>query len=238
MNFSVKALNNKSSSKIQDIFDIEPQKALIPPHGHVFASVTFSPKEIRTFECIFEANVESSVKSKPLRNSFKLISHFARDRNFKIHAPIFHWSIFNFFDSFSISGDGALPRINILYPTLNDVLGNGILNFVRMPVGQTQTLPFSLVNVGTLAAQIHIDLEDRENFRLIPCNDKGNKILIQSDMSHTHGSTMTHTAQVTLEPTAEAHMMVVFKSNQVGTFNSHISITVLDNEVGFKKAPF
>ena len=104
-----------------------------------------------------------------------------------------------------------------------------------MPVGQTQTLPFSLVNVGTLAAQIHIDLEDRENFRLIPCNDKGNKILIQSDMSHTHGSTMTHTAQVTLEPTAEAHMMVVFKSNQVGTFNSHISITVLDNEVGFKK---
>ena len=70
VNFSVKALNNKSSSKIQDIFDIEPQKALIPPHGHVFASVTFSPKEIRTFECIFEANVESSVKSKPLRNSF------------------------------------------------------------------------------------------------------------------------------------------------------------------------
>ena len=142
---------------------------------------------------------------------------------------------FKFVHSFSISGDGALPRINILYPTLNDVLGNGILNFVRMPVGQTQTLPFSLVNVGTLAAQIHIDLEDRENFRLIPCNDKGNKILIQSDMSHTHGSTMTHTAQVTLEPTAEAHMMVVFKSNQVGTFNSHISITVLDNEVGFKK---
>ena len=153
------------------------------------------------------------------------------------YALIFDWSISNFFKSFSISGDGALPRINILYPTLNDVLGNGILNFVRMPVGQTQTLPFSLVNVGTLAAQIHIDLEDRENFRLIPCNDKGNKILIQSDMSHTHGSTMTHTAQVTLEPTAEAHMMVVFKSNQVGTFNSHISITVLDNEVGFK-SPF
>ena len=93
MNFSVKALNNKSSSKIQDIFDIEPQKALIPPHGHVFASVTFSPKEIRTFECIFEANVESSVKSKPLRNSFKLISHFARDRDFKIRA---HFLLVNF----------------------------------------------------------------------------------------------------------------------------------------------
>ena len=93
MNFSVKALNNKSSSKIQDIFDIEPQKALIPPHGHVFASVTFSPKEIRTFECIFEANVESSVKSNPLRNSFKLISHFARDRDFEIHAQI---SLVNF----------------------------------------------------------------------------------------------------------------------------------------------
>lgn len=127
--------------------------------------------------------------------------------------------------SFSISGDGALPRINILYPTLKDVLGNGILNFVRMPVGQTQTLPFSLVNVGSLASQIHIDLEDRENFRLIPCNDKGNKILIQSN-----GSSMTHTAQVTLEPAEEAHMMVAFKSNQVGTFNSHILITVLDNE--------
>ena len=63
---NIKAVNNKSSSKIQDIFDIEPQKALIPPHGHVFASVTFSPKEIKPFECIFEASVESSVKSKPL----------------------------------------------------------------------------------------------------------------------------------------------------------------------------
>ena len=102
-----------------------------------------------------------------------------------------------------------------------------------MPVGQTQTLPFSLVNVGTLATQVHIDLEDRENFRLIPCNNKGNKILIQSDMGHNNAPSMTHTAQVILEPAGEAHMMVVFKSNQVGTFNSHISITVLDNEDGF-----
>ena len=157
---------------------------------------------------------------------FALLIHFK-------FARIFYWIILKFSYSFSISGDGALPRINVLYPTLKDVLGNGILNFVRMPVGQTQTLPFSLVNVGTLATQVHIDLEDRENFRLIPCNNKGNKILIQSDMGHNNAPSMTHTAQVILEPAGEAHMMVVFKSNQVGTFNSHISITVLDNEDGF-----
>ena len=60
----MKAISNKSHAKIQDIFDIEPSKALIPPHGHIFATVSFTPREIRTFECIFEAMVEASTKAK------------------------------------------------------------------------------------------------------------------------------------------------------------------------------
>ena len=155
--------------------------------------MTFSPKEIKPFECVFEASVESSVKSKPL--------------------------------TFHICGEGALPQVSILYPALKNNLGHGIINFSREAVGKVQKLPFSLTNVGTLPAQLHIDLDDRTNFRLVPVPDAGEKIILMENDQQ-----LAHTAQVSLEPRQEAHMMVVFQATAPGTFNGMISVTVLDNE--------
>ena len=94
----------------------------------------------------------------------------------------------------------------------------------RAAIGKTQKLPFSLANVGTLPAQLHIDLDDKTNFKLIPVED-GEKIIFSRD-DHP----LAHTAQVSLEPRQEAHMMVVFQPQAPGTFNGSISVTVLDNE--------
>ena len=94
----------------------------------------------------------------------------------------------------------------------------------RAAIGKTQKLPFSLANVGTLPAQLHIDLDDKTNFKLIPV-EEGEKIIFSRD-DHP----LAHTAQVSLEPHQEAHMMVVFQPQAPGTFNGSISVTVLDNE--------
>ena len=77
--------------------------------------------------------------------------------------------------------------------------------------------------MGALPAQMHIDLDDKVNFKLIPVEGVGEKILFSKENEQ-------HTAQVSLEPRQEAHMMVVFAAKEPGTFQGMISVTVLDNE--------
>ena len=117
-----------------------------------------------------------------------------------------------------------MPQVSILYPAVKNTLGHGIINFSRAAIGKVQKLPFSLSNVGTLPAQLHIDLDDRTNFKLVPIG-QGEKVIFTSD-----DQPLAHTAQVSLEPNQEAHMLVVFQPTAPGTFNSMISVTVLDNE--------
>ena len=54
--FTVKPVSNKVSARIHDIFDIETSKAQIQPHGHVYATVVFSPPAMNTYMCYFEVS--------------------------------------------------------------------------------------------------------------------------------------------------------------------------------------
>ena len=122
VNMQVKPINNKLASKSTDLFEVEPIRAQIPPHGFVFATVFFSPKAIQEYECTFEASVESTLKCKSL--------------------------------IFAVSGEGALPRVQIMHPRLRNSLGQGILNFRSLLVGKSERLPLNLKNTGTLQAGI------------------------------------------------------------------------------------
>ena len=55
---------------------------------------------------------------------------------------------------FEIAGDGNLPRICVQKPTMRNKMGQTILLFKKNLIGRTETLPFTLINDGTLPSKV------------------------------------------------------------------------------------
>ena len=74
--FTMKPLSNKSSHKINDIFEVEPARAQIPAYGHVMVTCTFCPPSIGQYQCHFEANVDgiNIPSDKPKRLTFEILA--------------------------------------------------------------------------------------------------------------------------------------------------------------------
>ena len=57
--FSIKSVvHNKMSKQQTEVFEVTPQKTSIPPHGHVYALLSFTPATMQSYSTTFEAMVE------------------------------------------------------------------------------------------------------------------------------------------------------------------------------------
>lgn len=45
-------------ARIADIFEVEPNKMCVASCSHAFATVSFTPQTMQTYQCIFEATVD------------------------------------------------------------------------------------------------------------------------------------------------------------------------------------
>lgn len=141
---SLKPIIMKGMTKHLDVFEIEPPKALIPNHGHVYATVTFTPPSMQTFLATFEASIEG------------VPSNQARGRTL----------------TFDISGEGNLPRISIQKPTVRNKRGQPLLLFKKILLGRNDMMNLVLLNDGTLPSKVDIDLIDPDQaFQLKPHGD-------------------------------------------------------------------
>ena len=55
---------------------------------------------------------------------------------------------------FEVSGEGNLPRITVAKPTVRNKRGQPLLLFKRILLGRTESLPFELLNEGTLPSKV------------------------------------------------------------------------------------
>ena len=55
---------------------------------------------------------------------------------------------------FDIVGEGTLPRVTVIRPTLYNQHGNPLLLFKRLLLGHSEKLPLILKNNGTIPAQV------------------------------------------------------------------------------------
>lgn len=46
------------TARIINIFEVEPNKMCVASHSHAFATVTFTPQTMQTYQCIFEATLD------------------------------------------------------------------------------------------------------------------------------------------------------------------------------------
>lgn len=196
--FSVKAVQTKGTRQLQDIFEVEPVRAQIMNHSHVYATVTFTPTSMQTFNAIFEAAIEG------------VATNQARGKNL----------------TFEVSGDGNLPRINIQKPTVRNKRGQALMLFKKNLVNHSETMPLVLVNDGTLPSKVDIDLIDQDGvFQLKPV--EGTNAVMDDDYEDTKrphtasvivGVGETASFTVTYKPTAvqrsQAHIHLMVVDNQ------------------------
>ncbi|CAH2323836.1 Hypothetical predicted protein [Pelobates cultripes] len=192
-----------SSYRVNDMFEIEPQRMNIPSHSQCFASVTFSPQSMMLYQCIFEASVEgiSSVLSKA--------------RNL----------------TFEINGEGILPRITVTRPALRNKRGHPLLLYQRLLIGQHQQLPLVLKNEGSIAAKVNIDLTGEEHvFTLKPKPDTQCIYPAWTENNTQNMGQRAHTASLIIHPGHTAQFDVVFHPADPQRFEATLHLSVMDNQ--------
>ncbi|XP_078527074.1 hydrocephalus-inducing protein homolog isoform X2 [Lissotriton helveticus] len=203
---SVKPVSAKSTSRINEIFEVEPTRVSINNHSHIFATVTFSPQTMQTYQCVFEAALEG------------LGGLLSKTRNL----------------TFEISGEGNLPRVSVMRPILRNKQGNPLLLFNRLLLSSSQKLPLVLMNEGVIPAQLHIDLLDEHGvFSVKPRPSTHCIYPAQEDQKEVvlfGKGRKAHTASLILNSGESAEFVVLFKPNVALPFKATIRLAVVDNQ--------
>ncbi|XP_026975142.1 hydrocephalus-inducing protein homolog [Sagmatias obliquidens] len=201
VNIVVKPVSNKIFARITEIFEVEPNKMCVASRSHAFATVSFTPQTMQTYQCIFEATLDG------------LPSNLAKNQSL----------------TFDIVGEGNLPRVTVVRPILYNQHGNPLLLFKRLLLGHSETLPLVLKNSGTIPAKLHVDLQDQLGVFSLKGKPSTSYIYIIEENKPQAKSKKAHTASLVVPPGDTAEFDVVFHSQKVGRMAGNIHLSVINN---------
>jgi hydrocephalus-inducing protein len=201
--FSIKSSSTKQKG-IQEAFIVEPtHKVAIPPHSHIYATVTFKPGAIQTYYTLFEA-VPDGTKGKGL--------------------------------SFDIQGEGNLPQVSLLKPTLRNPKGYTMLLFKRILRNRSQVLPLTLKNTGTIPATVLIEtISGAQAFTVVPADEDAPGNYAQTDDDHPKPKALPPPEAFHLAVNETRDCMIMFRPSAVKKFRGELCVRIQDNQ--FEKLP-
>ncbi|XP_073081517.1 hydrocephalus-inducing protein homolog [Manis javanica] len=202
VNITVKPASSKAVARIIDIFEVEPNKMCVAGRSHAFATVSFTPQTMQTYQCVFEATVDG------------LPSNLTKNRSLV----------------FDIVGEGNLPRVTVVRPILHNQNGNPLLLFKRLLLGQSEKLPLILKNNGTIPSQLHVDLQDQLGVFSLKGKLNTSYIYITEGKKTYAKAQKAHTACLVVPPGDTAGFDVVFHSQEVGRMTGTIHLSVINNQ--------
>lgn len=50
------------NSRISDVFEVDPVQMCVPSRSHAFATVTFTPQTMQSYQCTFEASLDAQTR--------------------------------------------------------------------------------------------------------------------------------------------------------------------------------
>ncbi|CAD5117498.1 DgyrCDS6267 [Dimorphilus gyrociliatus] len=204
VSFSVKQAITKATSKYSDVFEIEPTRAQIPVHGFQYATVTFCPPSMQHFNATFEAVLENAVTSGQQMKAKSL--------------------------SFEVSGEGNLPRITVLKPSVRNKKGQPLLLFQRILISRSQRLPLVISNDGSLPAKVHIDLIDPDDVFTMKSGPDSNALLEYLVDSDGERQRRPHTASLVINQSEESSFSVFYTPKKAIRSQAHLKISVVNNQ--------
>ncbi|XP_050169332.1 hydrocephalus-inducing protein homolog [Myiozetetes cayanensis] len=133
---SIKAMPEEPHDVISNIFKVDPAEMSIPGLSHAFATVTFTAEQKEEYQGIFTASLVSPKSSSGEATPQQL--------------------------TFTISGEGHVPQVTVVYPGLQSKRGNPVLRFRRLLLGDSQKLPLVLRNNGVIPTEFAVRLLDEK----------------------------------------------------------------------------
>ncbi|KAK7505819.1 hypothetical protein BaRGS_00003090 [Batillaria attramentaria] len=200
--FQLKPVSQKGAPKVQEIFEVEPQRAQIANHSHMYVTISFTPPSMQAYNAMFEASIEGVAQNQ------------ARGKAL----------------TFEVAGEGNLPRVAVSKPTVRNKRGQPLLLFKRILLGTTQNLPLELYNDGTLPCKVDIDLIDPdEAFQLQPTGATKD-VLGGYDFDNPDLYKRPHTASVVINVGEAATFDAVYHPTQAQRSQAHVRLSVIDNQ--------
>ncbi|MGH0142283.1 UNVERIFIED_CONTAM: hypothetical protein FKN15_002865 [Acipenser sinensis] len=207
LSVTVKPVSSKAAARITEVFEVEPTRMCVPSHSHSFAVVTFSPQTMQNYQCIFEAAVEGFTSSGSPTKTKSLM--------------------------FDIAGDGNLPRVTVLRPSLRNKKGNPLLLFRRLLLGCSEKLPLLLKNDSNVPAQVNIDLLDEHGaFTLQAAPNTHCTYISQSSKEDDRivSGRKAHTSSLVMSPGQSAEFVLLFSPSAVRLYKETLRLLVVDNK--------
>ncbi|XP_033896012.3 hydrocephalus-inducing protein-like [Acipenser ruthenus] len=207
LSVTVKPVSSKAAARITEVFEVEPTRMCVPSHSHSFAVVTFSPQTMQNYQCIFEAAVEGFTSSGSPYKTKSLM--------------------------FDIAGDGNLPRVTVLRPSLRNKKGNPLLLFRRLLLGCSEKLPLLLKNDSNVPAQVNIDLLDEHGaFTLQATPNTHCTYISQSSKEDDRivSERNAHTSSLVMSPGQSAEFVLLFSPSAVRLYKVTLRLLVVDNK--------
>ncbi|XP_061825847.2 hydrocephalus-inducing protein homolog [Nerophis lumbriciformis] len=205
LNLTIKYSGMKMSSNV-DIFELSTPTLFVPGQSHAFAVVSFTPQTLQLYNASFEVTFDKSIR----------MSTNVKEKDNKVL-------------DFELIGEGCLPLVSVVHPTLLNNELNPVLRFKRTLVGRANTQPLVLLNDGIVPAQVLIEMTDKHNVltvREAPGNNCGAIYITQIEDTIDSERQFVHKASVTLDVTERVAFEVTFSSDEPLTVEDKISLRV------------
>lgn len=133
---------------------------------------------------------------------------------------------------FELQGEGNLPQVSILSPTLHNAKGKPVLLFRKMLLNHSQTLPVRLKNTGTIPATVLVEVKSGgKDFTIAPEDN------IVTDVKSPSGpemsrepSTVITLCSLVLDVNETQECLVVFEPRLITKCLGELSIRIKDNQ--------
>ncbi len=125
---------------------------------------------------------------------------------------------------FELQGVGNLPQVSITQPTLHNVKGSTILLFKKLLLGQSQALPVTLKNIGSIPANVLLENTGNKAFTVMNSDNEATNI---EDLPTEDDSP---TCSVSLDVNESKDCLVVFKPLSVSNYCSELCVRIQDNQ--------
>ncbi|KAJ8272065.1 hypothetical protein COCON_G00109240 [Conger conger] len=207
INLAVKSAHTKTQMRSGDVFEVSPAKMSIPSYSHAFAVLTFCPQAIQTYSGLFEATLEGTPSVLQMVRCKALV--------------------------FDVAGEGNLPCVSVVRPTLRDPQGAPLLQFQRVLMGRAH-VPAPGAEERRDCAGTGQHPSAGQNGRVHPegfpntvCTS-----MASSDLHSDPGADqqVAHMASLVLVPGQQAEFEVEFRPTSAQTFESSMDLVVTDNQ--------
>ena len=133
--------------------------------------------------------------------------------------------------SFELQGEGNLPQVAVVRPTLRNAAGQYVLLFKRLLLGRCQVVPITLENTGTIHATIVAENHSKDNSYSISMQEASLQPQESSNEEKGEGSEFASVpVSMELAVGEKQDLLVMFQPNSAKRCSGLVHLRIKSNQ--------